>query len=70
MMAVIYCGAHDSVESEVFGLDARGRRVTAALEAADPVHVEGGVAEDLIARGDFLPFKPEPPRRPVQKTKE
>lgn len=36
----------------------------------DPVAVPNHLAEELTARGDFIEFVPEPPARPVQKSKQ
>lgn len=61
-MQVIYVGAHPGVESHAFA--------GVAQRHGEPVDVDPGVAASLIARGDFIPSKPEPVRGPVQTTKE
>lgn len=63
MRPLIYLGPHTALVSPDFA----GR----AERHGKPVLVEDGIAEALIARGDFVLFQPEPARRPVQKkTKE
>lgn len=62
-MKLIYLGHHPAVTSSAFD--------GAAERHGEPVDVpDRNVAEDLIARGDFLLFKPEPARTPVQTVKE
>ena len=62
MTQVIYIGAHPGVSSHAFA--------GVAQRHGEPIDVDSDVAEALIARGDFLRFKPEPVRGPVQTTKE
>lgn len=62
-MKLVYIGAHQSVVgSEHFE--------GVAEREGTPVEVRKDIALGLIERGDFIEYKPEPPRPPVQKTKE
>lgn len=60
MTPLIYVGSHDEV-------------TLAPLPGAvfhregDPVDVPQNLADELVARGDFIEFMPEPAPRPVQK---
>lgn len=60
-MQVIYCGSHPQVTSPAFTgkADLHG----------DPVTVTDDIGRELVARGDFIEFTPEPVRPPVEKTK-
>ena len=63
-MRLIYIGGHPAVTCPSL-FDGGAERQGAPVEVKD-----NEAARALIARGDFIEFRPEPARKPVQTTKE
>jgi hypothetical protein len=60
-MRVIYCGSHPEVVSAAW----KGK----AVRLGKHVTVTDTIGKELVARGDFVEFVPEPAVKPVDKTK-
>lgn len=58
-MKVIYMHGHPAVTLP------DGRRV---VRHGEPVEVSDKLGRELVARGDFIEYVPEPSRRPVEKS--
>lgn len=62
MRQIIYVGSHKRVEMPT------ALPGVVIERHADAVEVTDQLADELIARGDFIELVPEPPAKPVQRT--